>query len=85
MKAHRGKAAKATDLTWKGSQVQSLLPEPKFPTLKPGQALTIPSGYAVIPAMEFTNGQHRPYWVVTNRSQKTREKPVKASRRSRTA
>lgn len=85
MRVHRGKMTRGADLTWKGSTVRSCVPEPSFPQLKPGQAVTIPSGYSVIPALEFTNGQHRPYWVVTNVSPKTREKPVNGKRRSRSA
>ncbi len=85
MKSHRGKAPLGRKLDMVGVAGSTPAAWTTFPKLKPGQGLTIPSGYTVTPALEWTKGSPRPYWVVTNNSRKTREKPVNGKRRSRSA
>lgn len=85
MTFHRGKRGGAPSLDTVGVAGSTPVVRTKFPKLKSGEVVVIPSEYDVVPFLDWEGQKPQGRWLLTRKIRKTCEKPVNGKRRSRSA
>lgn len=85
MAKQKDKSRKSALLTWKGSAVQSRVPEPSLSSLTKAQVVEIPSEYDVVPAIDWSNGRPRMYRVAVKKTSISGDFPVTKKRTRKSA
>ncbi len=85
MISHRGKRTRGHALDMAGVAGSTPVEPTKFPKLKPGQVVEVPSEYAVVTFLEWDGLKPRAHWLLRGKSPKSCKNPVNGKRRSRSA